>query len=109
VHSLAQLNGELARWVQHHNRRPHASLEYQPPASRYRASAKPLAPELDEDWLFAVQELRKVRRDGTVSYRNIGYRVPAEYIGDHVWLHLVDSKVVITHAGKTIAERPLTV
>jgi hypothetical protein len=35
--------------------------------------------------------------------------VPAEYIGDHVWLHLVDSKVVITHAGKTIAERPLTV
>jgi hypothetical protein len=55
------------------------------------------------------QEARKVRRDGTVSHRNTGNRVPAEYIGDHVWLHLVDSKVVITHAGKTIAEHPLTV
>ena len=109
VRSLEQLNEELAGWVQHYNQRPHASLEYKPPASQYRVSPKPLAPELDEDWLFAVQELRKVRRDGTVSYRSIGYAIPAEYIGDHVWLHLVDSKVVITHAGKTIAQHPLSV
>ena len=95
--------------MQHYNRRPHASLEYKPPASRYRPSQTALPRELDEDWLFAVQQLRKVRRDGTVSYRNVGYGVPAEYIGDHVWLHLVDSKVVITHAGKTIAQHPLSV
>jgi hypothetical protein len=74
VHSLEHLNEELAGWIQHYNRRPHASLECHPPASRYRVSPKPLAPELDEDWLSAVQELRKVRRDGTVSYRNIGLR-----------------------------------
>lgn len=109
VRSLEHLNEELAAWVQHYNRRPHASLDYKPPASRYRASTKPLPPELDEDWLFAVQAPRKVRRDATVSYRNVGYGVPAKYIGDHVWLHLVDSKVVITHAGKTIAQHPLSV
>jgi transposase InsO family protein len=109
VHSLEQLNEELAEWVAQYNLRPHASLEYKPPQSRYRASTKALPPELDEDWLFAVQEMRKVRRDATVSYRRVGYGVPPEYIGDHVWLHLVDSKVVIMHAGKTIAQHPLRV
>ena len=32
---------------------------------------------------------------------------PAERIGHHVWLHLMDGKVVITHAGKAIAQHPL--
>jgi hypothetical protein len=68
-----------------------------------------LPAELDQDWIFAVEEMRKVRRDATVSYRSTCYQVPAQHIGDHVWLHLVDSKVVITHAGKTIAEHPLRV
>jgi len=109
VRSLEHLNEELARWVSQYNGRPHASLEYQPPASRYRASPRALAGELDQDWIFAVEQMRKVRRDATVSYRSTSYPVPAEHIGDHVWLHLVDSKVVITHAGKTIAEHPLRV
>jgi transposase InsO family protein len=109
VRSLEQLNQELGEWVSHYNQRPHASLEYKPPASKYRPSSRPLPRELDQDWIFAVQQLRKVRRDATVSYRKVAYPVPPEHIGDHVWLHLVDSKVVITHAGKTIAQHPLRV
>jgi len=109
VRSLEQLNQELAEWVNHYNQRPHASLDYKPPASKYRPSNRPLPRELDQDWIFAVQQLRKVGRDATVSYRKVAYPVPPEHIGDHVWLHLVDSKVVITHAGKTIAQHPLKV
>lgn len=109
VRSLEDLNQQLADWVASYNRRPHASLDGSPPISRYRRSARALPAEVDQDWLFALQESRKVRRDATVSYRNTLYPVPAEHIGDHVWLQLVDSRVVITHANKTIAEHPLTV
>ena len=109
VRSLEHLNELLVQWVQRYNQRPHSSLGHKPPASRYRPSTRALSAELDQDWVFAIQELRKVRRDATVSYRNIAYPVPAEHIGDHVWLHLVDSKVVITHAGRTIAQHPIRV
>jgi hypothetical protein len=56
-----------------------------------------------------VEEVRKVRGDATVSYRSTPYPVPAERIGDHVWRHLVECKVVIAHAGKTSAQHPLRV
>jgi len=49
----------------------------------------------------------EVSRDATVSYRDIAYPVPPEYVGRHVWLHPVDSKVVIMYAGNKIADHPL--
>jgi transposase InsO family protein len=78
VASLEELNGRLAQWVQGvYQLRPHEGIGMSPQERFQRGSAqvRPLDPGLDLDRLFYTQELRVVRKDGTVRLANRLYEV----------------------------------
>ena len=58
--------------------------------------------------LCCVTERRKVTRESMVRYRGQKYKVPARYIGDHVWLHITEQEMVVKHQQHEIARHPLT-
>jgi transposase InsO family protein len=76
--SLEELNGRLADWLQTvYHVRHHEGIGMSPAERFARGSAQvqPLDPHLDLDRLFYAQELRRVRKDGTVRLANGLYEV----------------------------------
>jgi len=76
--SLEELNARLADWLQtvYHVRR-HEGIDMSPQErfARGSAQARPLDRHLDLERLFHAQELRRVRKDGTVRLNNDLYEV----------------------------------
>jgi len=76
--SLEELNARLADWLQtvYHVRR-HEGIDMSPQErfARGSAQARPLDRHLDLERLFYAQELRRVRKDGTVRLNNDLYEV----------------------------------
>jgi len=76
--SLEELNARLADWLQtvYHLRR-HEGIDMSPQErfARGSAQARPLDRHLDLERLFYAQELRRVRKDGTVRLNNDLYEV----------------------------------
>lgn len=76
--SLEELNGRLADWVQSvYHPRHHQGIGMSPQDRFQRGSAhlRLLDPHLNLDELFYAQELRTVRKDGTVRLDNQLYEV----------------------------------
>ena len=101
IRDLSDLNARLWAWVETaYNRRTHRALKGQTPLQRYQQDLPRIrtlgsrAARLDE--LFYHRISRKVRKDGTVSYRRERFEVPYELSGQRVQL------VVDPHAEKVI-------
>jgi putative transposase len=79
VHTLADLNGKFAAWIQTlYHQRPHSSTGVSPEA-RYQqaaASLRPLPAGTDLEPLFYLHLTRTVRKDGTVRLDGQLYEVP---------------------------------
>ena len=89
-------------WYDWYNqRRPHASLGGRPPATRYTPSQRAAPAELRR--LLAVETLRSVRRDATISLDGRPYAVPPEFMGKHVWVGRLGDDITIEHAGRVVA------
>lgn len=101
LNDLDDLNARLWAWIEQvYHRRPHGGLDGQTPLERYQRDLANIrflgqkAARLDE--LFHHRVVRKVRRDGTVSYQGKDFEVPYELSGKTVLL------VVDPHEGKVV-------
>jgi putative transposase len=101
IAGLDDLNARLWAWIEQvYHRSPHAGLGGKTPLARYPQdlpNIRPLGPkaaQLDAIFLHRVQ--RKVRKDGTVSYRGKDFEVPYELSGQAV------QRVVDPHAETAI-------
>lgn len=102
VSSLAELQTRWEEWCQWYNQsRPHSSLGNVPPSTRYAISRRAAPPELRK--LLAVEVVRSVRRDATISLGGRPYAVPSELMGKHVWVGLLGNAITIEHAGRIVA------
>jgi putative transposase len=98
---LDDLNARLWAWIEQvYHRRPHGGLDGQTPLERYQQDLSRIrllgqkAARLDD--LFHHRVMRKVRKDGTVSYQGQDFEVPYELSGKTVLL------VVDPHAGNVV-------
>ncbi len=99
--TLEQLNAKLWAWVErHYHCNEHSGLNGQTPIIRYQQDLDRIRPlgqlaiKLDE--LFYHQEQRKVRKDGSVSYKGERFEVEFRLTGQTVNI------VVNPHTGKVI-------
>jgi len=89
-------------WCQWYDcRRPHSSVGHVPPAVHYTASRRAAPPDLRK--VMAVEAMRRVRRDATISLQGRPFAVPPELMGKHVWVGLLGPDITIEHAGKVVA------
>ncbi len=98
---LDDLNARLWAWIEQvYHRRPHGGLNGQTPLERYQQDLPKIrllgqkAARLDA--LFHHRVVRKVRKDGTVSYPCRDFEVPDELAGTTVQL------VVNPHAATVV-------
>jgi putative transposase len=102
VSSLRALQRRWEEWCAWYNqRRPHASLGERPPAHRYTPSRRSAPRELRK--FLAVETVRRVRRDATISIGGKPFAVPPELMGKHVWVGLLGNEITIEHAGHVVA------
>lgn len=101
IADLHDLNARLWSWLEEvYHKTPHAGLAGSTPLARYQKDLAKIrtlgqfAPQLDA--LFHHRIERRVRKDGTVSYRNERFEVPYELSGKTVRL------VVDPHAGVVV-------
>ena len=85
VHSLAELNERLWRWIEgEYHQRVHSALAGQTPAERFAQRAIHLRtadPETDWEALFLTRIERRVRLDATVSVQGQLWEVPVHLRG----------------------------
>lgn len=91
---LPDVQAAFDRWRPHYNlERPHESLDFAVPASRYAPSPRALPrvlPAIDYDSDFLV---RKVMDNGRIKFKGERYFVGKAFIGDPVGLHQVGEAV----------------
>lgn len=91
VTHLADLNTQLARWIQTvYHQRVHSATGATPEA-RYQSAVphlRRLEPDVDLDRLFFLHLPRTVRKDGTVRLDNVLYEVPLSLRGLRIQLRL---------------------
>lgn len=82
---LAECQRRFDPWREVYNHeRPHEALAMAVPASRYRASARPF-PEALPEWEYGPTDaMRKVARDGTVSFRGRPVELGKAFRGERV-------------------------
>jgi transposase len=100
VTNLEELNQQAEVWRRKRNENfVHEGIRATP-ASRYKPGLK-----VDPEFLrkvFALEERRKVMREGVISYRGKKFPVPERYIGWNVWVaNFFDEKIEI-YAGDTL-------
>jgi len=101
LNDLDDLNARVWAWIEQvYHQRPHGGLGGLTPLERYQRDLPNIrllgqkAARLDE--LFHHRVVRKVRKDGTVSYQGRDFEVPYELSGKTVQL------VVDPHEGKVV-------
>ena len=87
VHSLGELNGRLASWLEmdYHQQEHRGTGE--PPACRFMAQSAHIRPApADEqlDRLFLLEDRRRVRKDATVSVQGIYFELTPALRGQYV-------------------------
>ena len=87
VHSLGELNGRFANWVEmHYHQEEHRGMG-EPPACRFMANSAAIRPApADEDLrrLFLLQDKRRVRKDATVSIAGAYFELTPALRGQYV-------------------------
>jgi transposase InsO family protein len=101
IRNLDDLNARLWAWLEQvYHRTPHAGLGGMTPLARYQQDLTKIrtlgARAAQLDALFLHRVLRRVRKDGTVSYQGARFEVPFELSGKRVRL------VVDAHAQTVI-------
>lgn len=91
IHDLEDLNARLWAWIEQiYHRKPHGGLDDKTPLERYQQDLLKIrqlgqkAANLDA--IFYYRVLRRVRKDGTVSYQGRDFEVPYELSGKNVRL-----------------------
>jgi len=89
--SLAACQDAFDEWREQYNLiRPHSALNQQPPVTRYAASGRPY-PEILLPIEYDVNdEVRKVRRNGHISFSNQQLFVGEGLVGEHVAVRPAD-------------------
>jgi len=91
IHDLDDLNARLWAWIEQvYHRTPHGGLEDKTPLERYQQDllkTRQLGQKAAQlDAIFYYRVLRRVRKDGTVSYQGRNFEVPYELSGKNVRL-----------------------
>jgi transposase InsO family protein len=86
LRGLAQTQAALTHWRHVYNRqRPHEALGLQPPACRYRVSARPFPERLSAPDYASGEIVRKVlSTKAYISFANRLWRVPQAFAGEYV-------------------------
>lgn len=88
---LEEVQLALGAWRSVYNlERPHESLDYAVPASRYTASPRPLPDKLPPIEYPATDEVRKVQGRGEISFRGRMVRVGRAFTGEPVALRATE-------------------
>ena len=97
--NLDNLNGQALNWCIKANNKIHATTGEIP---NQRLLMEKLSP-LIREYIIDKINLRKVEKDCLISYSNNKYSVPAEYIGKHVTVVVLDNMLAAYYLGKQIA------
>ena len=97
--SLDDLNIQAMNWNIKVNSKPHATTGEVP---THRLPKERLSP-LVREYIIDSINLRKVEKDCLISYSNNKYSVPAEYVGKHVTVVVLDNMLAAYYLGKQIA------
>ncbi len=102
--SLADLNGELRRWVAEvANKRVHGTTHEQV-LVRWDADQFAMQPVNGRaSYPYVDEEQRKVARDAYVSWQGSRYSVPWIYAGKEVWVQDRGSAIEVRYGGERIA------
>ncbi len=83
----AELQAAFDTWQRLYNYdRPHEALGHEPPATRYRPSARPFRSALPPIDYERGDEVRKVQQKGRISFRGQEYLVSRAFVGEPVAL-----------------------
>jgi len=89
--SLAACQDAFDEWREQYNLiRPHSALNQQPPVTRYAASGRPYPEILPPIQYDVNDEVRKVRRNGHISFSNQQLFVGEGLVGEHVAVRPAD-------------------
>jgi hypothetical protein len=97
--SLDDLNNQAMNWNVKVNSKVHATTGEIP---NQRLPKERLSP-LIREYIIDSINLRKVEKDCLISYSNNKYSVPAEYVGKHVTVVVLDNMLAAYYLGKQIA------
>ena len=95
------LNRQAIAWCEKKNRRIHGTTGERPIDRLEKENLKPL-PVSDRYQKF-MEEVRKVHKDGLLSFDGVRYGVPWQYSGKEVVVRDKNSKIEILYEGKVIA------
>jgi transposase InsO family protein len=109
--SLGEAQRELDRWVHHYNsERPHQGVAMAVPAERFTsaldsppAGVAAGAEERPEDAPLPRSQLRRVSREGRVSFEDRRYQVGAWLAGETVEVTACDGLLEVAHRGVLVA------
>ena len=89
--SLTACQDAFDEWREQYNLiRPHSALNQQPPVTRYAASGRPYPEILPPIQYDVNDEVRKVRRNGHISFSNQQLFVGEGLVGEHVAVRPAD-------------------
>ena len=95
------LNHQAIVWCEKKNRRIHGTTGERPIDRLKEENLKPL-PTSDRYQKF-LEEVRKVHKDGLLSFNGVRYGVPWQYSGKEVVVRDKNDKIEILYDGKVIA------
>jgi transposase InsO family protein len=102
--SVSEQQARFDRFRRHFNEeRPHEALDQATPASRWRPPTRVLPERLDDAWYDADHEVRRVRHQGTIKWRNELVFIGEALAGEMVGLAEIDSGGhVVRFAGRDL-------
>jgi hypothetical protein len=95
------LNRQAIVWCEKKNRRIHGTTGERPIDRLKEENLKPL-PSSDKYQKF-LEEIRKVHKDGLLSFDGVRYGVPWQYSGKEVVVKDLNGKIEISYNGKVIS------
>jgi len=97
--SLDDLNGQAVAWCNKVNGNVHATTGEIPFERLKKENLSPLS----RKYIIDKINLRRVQKDGLISYAGNQYSVPAEYVGRDVAVVALDNMLAAYYEGKQIA------
>lgn len=89
--------------VHFNEERPHEALGQRPPGALWRPSTRPMPERLAEPWYDADHEVRRVRTDGTIKWRNEHVFISDALAGEPIGLVEVENEArLVRFCGRDI-------
>jgi len=109
-HDPLQFQAACDAWREVHNfRRPHEALAHEPPASRYRPSARPYSNHLPAIEYAPDDVVRRVQQRGLISFHGRSFLVSRAFVGEPVALRAVGDGVWdVYYCHQTVSRVDLT-